>query len=218
MTGTLQCQCGKVMFHIGDTTPRMKLECGCCDCRQALSWGEIQGGPKLPSHRPVIGMYFGNDILVVSGKENLQWYKLREGGSSIRWVARCCMTTMVVHHPAYMNKIFCTFTDGVKCGGDIPKDTKTVCRIQMKTYPKEMIKHLTPFSNGGKEIDVKAAEEDRELLNEYGKFYDVKGFEEAFINGTFFDLHEVESRIGKTTQEYINEAENNIIVLNLKEV
>ena len=93
MTGTLQCQCGKVIFHIGDTTPRMKLECGCCDCRQALSWCEIQGGPKLPSHRPVIGMYFGNDILVVSGKENLQWYKLRENGSSIRWVARCCMTT-----------------------------------------------------------------------------------------------------------------------------
>ena len=217
MIGTLQCQCGQVTIRIGDATPRTRLECGCCDCRQALGWAQIQGGPKLPSYRPVEAIYFGNDILVESGKQNLQWYKLREGGSSIRWVARCCFTTMVVYHPVYMDKIFLTFSDVIKYGDDIPMDIESACRIQMKDYPKDMVKDLVPFANGGKEIDVKAAEEDRELLNAYGKFGNEKGMIEAFTSGTFFDLHEVESKIGKTTIEYINEAENNVIVLGLKE-
>ena len=40
---------------------------------------------------------------------------------------------------------------------------------------------------------------------------------DALTSGTFFDLHEVESRIGKTTKEYINEVENNVVVIGLKE-
>ena len=217
MTGTLKCQCGQVILRISDTNPRMKLECGCCDCRQALSWAQIQGGPKLPSHRPIEAIYFGNDIIIESGKENLQWYKLRKEGNSIRWVARCCFTTMVVHHPAYMNRIFATFSDAVEYGGDIPKNIDSICRIQMKGYPKDMIKSLTPFSNGGGKIDIKAAEKNSEVLNVYGKFEDEKGLAKAFANATFFDLHEVESKIGKTTKDYIDEVENDIIVLGLKE-
>ena len=216
MTGTLHCQCGLVTLRIGDTNPRMRLECGCCDCRQALSWAQIQGGPKLPSHRPIEAIYFGNDLLVESGKENLQWYKLREGGSSIRWVARCCFTTMVVYHPFYMDKIFATFSDVIRYGEDISTNVESVCRIQMKDYPKDMVKYLTSFKNSGEPIDIKAAEEDREILNVYGKFNNEKGMIEAFTSGTFFDLSEVQCKIGKTTKEYINEVENNVIVLGLK--
>merc|ERR1712226_1003608 len=124
---------------------------------------------------------------------------------------------MVVYHPFYMDKIFCTFTDAIKYGDDIPMDIESVCRIQMKDYPKDMVKDLAPFSNGGKDIDIKAAEEDRELLNVYGKFCNEKGLIDAFTTGTFFDLHEVKSSIGKTTKEYINEVENNVVVLGLKE-
>jgi len=79
-----------------------------------------------------------------------------------------------------------------------------------------LVGKLSPFSNGGKEIDVKAAEENLDLLNEYGRFGSPAGMWEAFQNGTFFDMREVESKIGKTTSEYIKEDENNITVLGLK--
>jgi len=218
MVGTIKCKCpcDKVVLKIGDASIRMKLECGCCDCRQALNWAQLQGGPKLRDDRPPEVVYFGNDILVESGKDKLKWFKLREDGAAIRLVAKCCFTILAIHHPLYLDKIFGTYADVVEYGGDIPKDTKTVCRFQMTEYPKDMVKNLAPFSNGGKEIDVKAAEENMELLNEFGRFGGVEGMWEAFKNGTFFDMREVESKIGKPTSEYINEEENNVTVLGLK--
>ena len=80
MKGTLSCQCGQVTLEIGNATPRMRLQCGCCDCRQAVAWAQLQGGPKVPSNRPLDMWYFGNDIAVASGKDKLKWYKLREEG------------------------------------------------------------------------------------------------------------------------------------------
>ena len=80
MKGILSCKCGQVKIEIGDPSPRMRIECGCCDCRQALAWAQLQGGPKVPSNRPLDLWYFGNDISVASGKDKLRWYKLRENG------------------------------------------------------------------------------------------------------------------------------------------
>ena len=80
MKGILSCKCGQVEIEIGDPSPRMRIECGCCDCRQALAWAQLQGGPKVPSNRPLDLWYFGNDISVASGKDKLRWYKLRENG------------------------------------------------------------------------------------------------------------------------------------------
>ena len=74
------CQCGEVKLAIGDASPRMRLQCGCCDCRQAMAWAQLKGGPKIPSSRPLDLWYFGNDISVVWGKDKLKWYKLREDG------------------------------------------------------------------------------------------------------------------------------------------
>ena len=219
MIGTIKCKCPdkKVVLKIGDPSIRMKLECGCCDCRQALKWAEQKGGPKLRDDRPPQVVYFGNDISVLSGKENLKWTKLREDGAATRWVAQCCFATMVLHIPLYLDKIFATYADVVEYDGNIAaNDEKPACRFQMTEYPKNLIGKLTPFSNGGKEIDVKAAEENLDLLNEYGRFGSPAGMWEAFQNGTFFDMREVESKIGKTTSEYIKDDENNITVLGLK--
>ena len=144
MKGIIKCKCPdhKVVLKIGDPSIRMKLECGCCDCRQALDWAEQKGGPKLRDDRPPEVLYFGNDILVESGKENLKWTKLREDGSSVRWVAQCCFSTMAIHHPFYLDKIFATFADAVEYDGDITNNEKTVCRFQMKEYPKDLVKKL----------------------------------------------------------------------------
>ena len=120
---------------------------------------------------------------------------------------------MVVHHPAYQNKVFMVFADSVKLGNDIPKDIEPAIRGQMKDYPKSKVKDLIPFP-GGKPIDKEI--EDMDLLNEFGKFETEKGLWDAWMNGTFFDMHDVEFKLGKTTQEHIDQ-DGNIIVLGLKE-
>ena len=80
MKGMLECYCGHVKIEIGDAAPKMRLQCGCCDCRQALQWAQLQGGPKAPTNRPLDLWYFGNDIIIASGKDKIKWYKLREDG------------------------------------------------------------------------------------------------------------------------------------------
>ena len=103
--------------------------------------------------------------------------------------------------------------DSVKLGDDIPKDMQPAIRFQMKDYPKYKLKELIPFP-GGKPVDKDV--EDMNLLNEYGKFGSFEALLEAFTNGTFFDMHDVAFKLGKTTQEHIDQA-GNIIVLGVKE-
>ena len=45
-----------------------------------MAWAQLQGGPKVPSNRPLDLWYFGNDISVATGKDKLKWFKLRENG------------------------------------------------------------------------------------------------------------------------------------------
>ena len=120
---------------------------------------------------------------------------------------------MVVHHPGYQNKIFLALSDSVKLGDEIPKTMQPALRFQMKDYPKSKLKELLQFP-GGKPIDPEV--EDMGLLNEYGKFGSLEGLVEAFTSGTFFDMHDVELKLGKTTQELIDQ-DGNIIVLGVKE-
>ena len=120
---------------------------------------------------------------------------------------------MVVHHPGYENKIFMVMADSVGMGGDISKGLDVAFRGQMKDYPKSKLKELIPFP-GGKPIDTDI--DDMSLLNEYGKFGTLEGLMEAFTSGNFWSLHEVQSKIGKTTQDHIDEC-GDIKVLGLKE-
>ena len=82
MTGTIKCQCGKVVIEVQNPNPRYRLQCGCCDCRQAVQWANLQGGPKVPN-QPLDVWYFENDIKITSGKDNLKWIKLRSNGKVI---------------------------------------------------------------------------------------------------------------------------------------
>ena len=85
MKGSISCQCGEVKLEIGDASPKMRLQCGCCDCRQAMAWAQRRGGPKVPSDRPIDLWYFENDISVASGKKKLKWFKLRKNGKVRVW-------------------------------------------------------------------------------------------------------------------------------------
>ena len=82
MTGTIKCQCGKVVIKVQNPNPRYRLQCGCCDCRQAVQWANLQGGPKVPN-QPLDIWYFENDIKITSGKDELKWIKLRSDGKVI---------------------------------------------------------------------------------------------------------------------------------------
>ena len=82
MPGTIQCRCGKVSIKVTNPAPRYRLQCGCCDCRQAVQWAQLQGGPIVPS-QPLDVWYFENDLNVSAGKDQLRWYKLRTDGKVI---------------------------------------------------------------------------------------------------------------------------------------
>ena len=43
----VSCKCGKVVLKFFNPQPKLCLECGCVDCKQAMVWGQEQGGPKV---------------------------------------------------------------------------------------------------------------------------------------------------------------------------
>ena len=136
---------------------------------------------------------------------------------SIRCVSQCCYSTLVVHHPFYKNNIFLVFADVVKMGESIPTDMKPVMRIQMKDYPKSRVPELLPFTEGGKtEVKIDSLD-DLSALDDYGKYGTKEGMYEAFTKGKAMPVDEVPTtKIGKTTQDLIDE-DGNVIILGLKE-
>ena len=82
MTGTIKCQCGKVVIKVQNPNPRYRLQCACCDCRQAVQWANLRGGPKVPN-QPLDVWYFENDIEITTGKHMLKWIKLRSDGKVV---------------------------------------------------------------------------------------------------------------------------------------
>jgi len=151
MAAHISCVCGKVQISFPNPEPQMRLECGCCDCRQALQWAEVEGGPKSPLLCDL--WYFANRFTFLKGKELTKWYKLRESGSSVRCVANCCKSTLLVQHPAYREKVVMVMADGCKL--NLPDmSMEQVGRIQMKDVPEEKISLVSPFK--GQPVDPKA--------------------------------------------------------------
>jgi len=213
MKGSISCQCGEVRLEIGDAIPKMRLQCGCCDCRQAMAWAQRKGGPKVPSTRPLDLWYFENDILISSGKGKLKWFKLRKDGKSLRWVAQCCYTTMIVHHPTYKNKVFMVYADAVKLSDEIPKLIQPVVRAQMKEYPKYKVSELVKFP-GGTSVDKECT--DMDALSDYGQFENRQGFLKALKEGIVCVTSGITNPIGKTSRDHFEE-DGNVTTLGLTE-
>ena len=109
------------------------------------------------------------------------------------------------------------FADVIKMGDAIPKDMQPVMRIQMKDYPRSRIAELLPFAEGGK-LDVNIdLLDDLSALDDYGKYGTKEAMYEAFTKGKVMPVDDPPtSKIGKTTQELINE-DGNVLTLRLKE-
>jgi len=151
MAAHLSCVCGKVALSLASPVPRLRLECGCCDCRQALQWGEVQGGPPAPLI--VDATYFEDRFTFLKGRELTSWMKLRESGNSTRCIATCCHSTLLVNHEFYQGVIVMVMRAGCKL--TLPSgDGEKIARVQMKDVPKDKIPLIHPFQ--GQPVDPEA--------------------------------------------------------------
>ena len=108
------------------------------------------------------------------------------------------------------------FADVIKMGESIPKDMQPVVRIQMKDYPKCRVGELLPFTSGKPDVKVDSLD-DLSILDDYGKYGTKEAMYEAFMKGKVMPVDDAPTtKIGKTTQELIDEDEN-VIILDLKE-
>merc|ERR1719348_1568046 len=144
----ISCICGKVKICLANSQPKYRLECGCCDCRQALQWASLQEGPPAPALPDL--WYFRDDFTFIEGQELTKLYKLREDGASTRVVATCCFSTLLVNHPGYQNNVVMVMAQGVIM--NVPK-IEPLVRIQMKDFPKHRICELKPFKNQSVPLD-----------------------------------------------------------------
>eukprot|EP00092_Neocalanus_flemingeri_P011441 GFUD01012329.1.p1 GENE.GFUD01012329.1~~GFUD01012329.1.p1 ORF type:complete len:200 (+),score=62.30 GFUD01012329.1:52-651(+) len=142
MPGHISCRCGEVSVHLATPSPVFRLQCGCCDCRQALQWAQLQGGPSAPEQLADL-WYFQNDFSFVTGEEKTSWIKLREDGRSVRCVATCCYSTLLVHHPFYQNNVVMVMADVARM--EVPHIDCAV-RIYLKDLPRIKLQLLEPFA------------------------------------------------------------------------
>ena len=54
----VSCKCGKVVLKFFNPQPKICLECGCVDCKQAMVWGQEQGGPKVFTKKKLVPTNF----------------------------------------------------------------------------------------------------------------------------------------------------------------
>ena len=194
MTSHISCTCGQVSVKLTTPTPVTRLQCGCCDCRQALQWAQLQGGP------PATGLladlwYFQNDFIFVEGREKTFWVMLREDGRSVRCVSSCCHSTLLVHHPCYQNNVLMVMASGVRMS--VPHiDCKV--RVYLKDLPREKVSQLEPFD--GVVIDKDNLDEPGRTAREH--------IQELFVK-------RVSSPSGTNTAKEIHL--NEVVVLGLKE-
>ena len=117
---TVRCACRAVHLRFPEVAPRFRIHCCCVDCLQKAEWATtVCGGPRLPEgvlalRQPMDLIYFGNRLEVVSGREHLQFFRLRVDSGSTNCVTACCGTTILVDHTCYRGKCLLLFPDLVE--------------------------------------------------------------------------------------------------------
>jgi len=93
--------------------PAYSLECFCVDCYQKNEhFAKVSGAPipdDFTKHAkmPMLLSYWPAKMLI-SGKENLTFNKLRGDSSSINCCTKCCDTLLFVDNPFYDGKVVLT--------------------------------------------------------------------------------------------------------------
>ena len=140
----INCLCGKSGITIADGTAKLKFQCGCQDCRQALEYGFSKGG-KRPNPLPEL-LYMSSDITAIRGKEFMTALQLREEeneddsellGMSRRIYCSECFSIIGVDHPAYENNVFLTFPEHCDNLGDLSVPLTTY--VMMIDYTKDIV-------------------------------------------------------------------------------
>ena len=118
----ISCKCGKSEITLADGKAKLKLQCGCMDCRQALEYGFINGGVR-PDPLPEL-YYMPSELTGVRGKDFMKAFRLREDdpnvtGMSTRIYCTECYSILGADHPAYQSNVFVNFPKHCENSGDL---------------------------------------------------------------------------------------------------
>ena len=153
---SVACSCGKVRvifvpatdYENEAATSKWRNECCCVDCYQKVTWSNGFDSPAvLKREQPVEILYFMNRMRV-TGKEHLQFSKLRDGAMTTNMTAACCDTLLCGQSTRYHGNAVCTwpcaarFSSPWKHGGD-PSDVIRL-RCWIADWPKAKYEKLPP--------------------------------------------------------------------------
>eukprot|EP00419_Tripos_fusus_P048845 CAMPEP_0172827694 /NCGR_PEP_ID=MMETSP1075-20121228/20289_1 /TAXON_ID=2916 /ORGANISM="Ceratium fusus, Strain PA161109" /LENGTH=227 /DNA_ID=CAMNT_0013669545 /DNA_START=65 /DNA_END=748 /DNA_ORIENTATION=+ len=160
---TVSCNCGKVCLSFPESAPRFRYSCLCEDCRQKAVWAFSQGGPAVPLgvmsyEKGFDTIYFGNNVTVTQGKEQLRFFKLRNDAGSTSCMAKCCKTGLMVDNAFYQGMCVLIQADIANVNTDMSEPpafygfTKDFPQDKLATlpelYPGDTSKDYV-FANGG---------------------------------------------------------------------
>eukprot|EP00811_Abedinium_folium_P005837 NODE_15370_length_1053_cov_8.800216.p2 GENE.NODE_15370_length_1053_cov_8.800216~~NODE_15370_length_1053_cov_8.800216.p2 ORF type:complete len:181 (-),score=32.14 NODE_15370_length_1053_cov_8.800216:392-934(-) len=178
MPKTISCKCLKVEITVTYDEPTYCLECACEDCFQAAAWAEGQGGPKAPRDEVLLAAFYPNDLTVEKGQQYLQSYMQRADSAwilgkgvngSVRVVATCCYSTLIVDHPFYGGLYICTFP-AMRAEKPSPVE-KPRHRHSVQDWPKQF-GEIPPYKGEGPVIQSHVI---RDEQGKPGPLEDVRG-------------------------------------------
>eukprot|EP00927_Polykrikos_kofoidii_P055612 TRINITY_DN49829_c0_g1_i1.p1 TRINITY_DN49829_c0_g1~~TRINITY_DN49829_c0_g1_i1.p1 ORF type:complete len:228 (-),score=28.32 TRINITY_DN49829_c0_g1_i1:106-732(-) len=142
-----RCLCGSVSLGFARRVPLMRLECACCDCRQANEFESTRGGPRSSSALSQL-FYFANDVVPPASLKGLELTQLRDTARSTRLVTRCCRSTLAVDHAAYNERLVMVPADSCVLDADAA-DIAPLARIYAQDWEEEHDGPLDAIPSGG---------------------------------------------------------------------
>eukprot|EP00450_Noctiluca_scintillans_P037215 CAMPEP_0194538834 /NCGR_PEP_ID=MMETSP0253-20130528/78536_1 /TAXON_ID=2966 /ORGANISM="Noctiluca scintillans" /LENGTH=215 /DNA_ID=CAMNT_0039385017 /DNA_START=28 /DNA_END=675 /DNA_ORIENTATION=+ len=140
-SAVVSCVCGSAFLRFARSTPRLHLECACCDCRQANEWSAwLASRPPPPPLSQLY--YFDNDVLEAT-EELLELQMLRVGARSTRCVAKCCHSVVAVDHPAYKQNV--VMVPGDSCRVEAASLPGAIGRVYETDWDEHHDGQLEPF-------------------------------------------------------------------------
>jgi hypothetical protein len=198
----ISCACGRCTIEFSSRQNRLTMECACKDCYQASEWAASNGGPACPQIPRL--SYWENDLLDVTGEEQMQVFMLRDKlgaarAQSQRCVATCCYSTLLVDHPAYSGNVCMIFEHAVSLSASaMPIDA----RIYMCDYDERLRGRLPAAPEGCPVTD---------------KGPSVAGLTSGRFSDRPFQMPPLEPRRGTTMQDLFARLKRRPCVLGLAE-
>jgi hypothetical protein len=146
---TLSCVCRTAMISLA-ALPIERVQCCCLDCRKGIDWCAEQGGPPGSTSLADL-VYVPNSLCVVSGRERLVPYMIKEGYNTVRVVATCCWTPLLGDHPLYQQKRFVvyhptlTLHDAAQAKLVLPPPTRRLFEGDLTPQELELLPPLSMF-------------------------------------------------------------------------